>query len=206
MRYQTAMQDQLPDEAAPPAEATASTARPAGDAAVTGVATGYLGTGTALEDTQEWIVPEELRTGKAAAPAAIARATVVPPLLSTPDDPPSGPVPASPVSPSAPVAPAAAPAPTARRRSSGPTSFAATPRAAGIAAAALLALIAVAAVVTSHDAPGTSLGTAPVVNPTPVPTQAPPADAGGANGNGKGNGNGGNGGNGKGNGNGNGHD
>jgi hypothetical protein len=189
------------NDAAPP---------PAGDAAVTGVARGALGTGTALDDTQEWILPDDLPAEPVAVgapdapPAQRARADAdqVPlaePLLPVAADPAPAVAAASPVAPAA--SPVVATAPTTRRPSADArrgTSFAATPRAAGLAAAALLALIAVAAVVTSNDnAPANAGGpvvgvTAAPLAPTPVPT----IDAAGGNGkdkggnNGKGNGNG----------------
>src|SRR4051794_19400572 len=116
----------------------ASEPPPAGDAAVTGVAQGSLGTGTALDDTQEWIVPDELRSRPmpvSSVPPAAAEAPIASPAPSSAPDPV---IPAA-----APVEPArVAVRPPSTARSA--TSFAATPRAAGIAAAALLALIAVA--------------------------------------------------------------
>jgi hypothetical protein len=53
--------------------------RRSGDAAFTGVARGALGTGTALDETQEWVIPEGLQ-GRAAAPAEqpISRPPVAP--------------------------------------------------------------------------------------------------------------------------------
>lgn len=153
-----------------------------GDAAVTGVAKGALGTGTALEETQEWVIPAELQ----------ARAE---------EAPPSAPAPAAATA-SAPVA-AAEPRPVVaqapRRRSAASAgSTLGSPRTAGIAAAILLALIGVAALTTSLDRD--EAGTAPQPSPqvTTPPTQAPAvdeADGGGGKpdkdkGNGKGNGNG----------------
>lgn len=130
-------------------------------AAVTGVARGSLGTGTVLEDTQEWVVPDELRASPADE-GAMAPAPV----------------------------PAAAPAPTAptvrRRVRSGPIGgFAATPRAAGLAAVVLLALVGVAAIVTSQDQRIPDAGTVPAQDATAAPTDAPPADAAGGGGKGE---------------------
>jgi hypothetical protein len=124
-------------------------------AAVTGVAKGSVGTGTALEDTQEWIVPPELQAAPApdeekAIPAAVAAARRRGPARRR-----------------------------AENRSRG--SFAATPRAAGLAAVVLLALVGVAAVVTSQDRTRDA-GTAPVDQATLAPTAAPLADEGGGNG------------------------
>ena len=159
-------------------------------AAVTGVAQGSLGTGTALEDTQEWIIPPELRAAPApdegatipapvaAAAAASARAAAERPIGDAPI-PAADPVPAETVE---------RPSVRARRTEIRPRGgFAATPRAAGIAAVVLLALVGVAAVVTSQDRTvDAGAGTAPLDQATLAPTAAPPADVGGVNpGNGK---------------------
>lgn len=161
------------------AEAPAAEA-PTAEVAITGVAKGALGTGTALEDTQEWVVPEE-------------------PRLPRRDD--AAPVAAEPVAGADPIRPPARRRPVATPR----TSFAATPRAAGIAAAALLALIGVAAVVTSRVPTASNAGDVPAVIATAAPTAAAPADQGGGNGIGNGDDKDKGGSNGRGNGNGNGN-
>jgi len=196
------------------------------NAAVTGVARGSLGTGTALEETQEWVVPEELRAAPARQDEAMdmhspedGRIASVPAAASPMATPVADPAPvasdvAAPASAtsraaareSAAVAPAQRAAPR-RRASRAVGGFAATPRAAGIAAVALLALVGVAAVVTSQDQQTPGSVAAPTDLATAAPTAVPPADVGGGNGgsgnkdkNDKG------GGNGKGNGGGNGND
>jgi hypothetical protein len=154
-------------------------------AAVTGVAKGSVGTGTALEDTQEWIVPPEVQAAAApdeekaipapvaAAAAASARAAAERPIAD-------GPIEADPTPQAVTAVRGRGPARRrAENRSRG--SFAATPRAAGLAAVVLLALVGVAAVVTSQDRTPDA-GTAPVDQATLAPTAAPPADEGGGNG------------------------
>jgi eukaryotic-like serine/threonine-protein kinase len=158
------------------------TDRSTGDAAVTGVAKGSLGTGTALDETQEWVIPAELRSAAAEPEAAIE-----------PEPEP------------APVAAVAAPAVRSRKPAPGTPPAARgralAPRTAGIAAVALLALLGGAAVVTSlanRDVP--AAGAPAQVQPTTAPTDAPLAEPGGkgkdkddgkgnGHGNGKGNGN-----------------
>lgn len=188
------------------------------NAAVTGVARGSLGTGTALEETQEWVIPEELRAAPAPqddaldqraaddgqiAPVPAASSMAAPALAAS-----GVAAPASPTSPAAAAVPAAVgqvPEAVPRRRASRPVGgFAATPRAAGIAAVALLALVGVAAVVTSQGQQSPGAVAAPTDLATGAPTAAPPVDAGGGNGgNGNKDKNDKGGGNGKGNGNGN---
>jgi hypothetical protein len=164
------------------------TDRSTGDAAVTGVAKGSLGTGTALDETQEWVIPADLQ-GPEPAPAVAAAAA----------EPEAAPAPvADPV----PVA-AVVPAVTTRPRSPGSLASGRgrvlAPRTAGIAAVALLALIGGAAIVTSlanRDVPAVA---APAqVQPTTAPTDAQVAEPGGkgkdkdgGKGNGHGNGDGG---------------
>ncbi len=126
--------------------------RPTGDAAVTGVAQGALGTGTALDETQEWVIPAELQDRPEPAHGEAAEAVG------------SGPV----------VVP-----PPGRRTPPSTGSTLGSPRTAGIAAAVLLVLIGVTAVVTSFD--DSDAGAVPVApaQVTTAPTEAPPADAGG---------------------------
>ena len=133
--------------------------RQTGDAAVTGVAKGSLGTDTALEDTQLWDVP-----AAAAAPPAIE--------------------PAQSVDPSPSLAPVTASRPTNRRRIGSPVGFASSPRAAGLAVVVLLALVGVTAIVTSQDRAGAGSENPPA-QATSAPTDAPPADGGGERGGGK---------------------
>jgi len=149
------------------------------NAAVTGVAKGALGTDTALEDTQEWVISPELQApvpqhAAESAPAAAAAASSSTPSKQAP-------------TPAALAVPVSGSRPTSRRVDNARGGFAATPRAAGLAAVALLALVGVAAVVTSQDGnPGA--GAAPVDQATIAPTAAPPGDAGsdsGGNGNDK---------------------
>jgi hypothetical protein len=157
------------------------------NAAVTGVAKGSLGTGTALEDTQEWVIPPELRAAAApdergtnpapvaAAAAASAQAAAERPIADASMQA-AEPAPAETV-----VRPSVRAARRIDSRSRG--GFAATPRAAGLAAVVLLALVGVAAVVTSQDRTvDAGAGSAPVDQATLAPTAAPPADAGGGNG------------------------
>ena len=139
--------------------------RRTGDAAVTGVAKGALGTGTALDETQEWVVPADLQ----ARPEPPAAAAPAEPAATLARAGPVAAVNARPVvaKPLRHQTPAAAP------------SILGSPRTAGIAAAVLLALIAVTAVVTSFD--DSDAGAAPVApaQVTTAPTEAPPAEAGG---------------------------
>jgi hypothetical protein len=187
------MNEQAPEGAAPFGADVPENADLPENAAVTGVARGSLGTGTALEETQEWVIPEEVRAAPAPRHEAMGQRAA--------DD---GQIVPAPV----PAAVAALPEAAPRRRTSRPVGgFAATPRAAGIAAVALLALVGVAAVLTSQDQQTPGAVAAPTDLATSAPTAAPPADAGGGNG---GNGDKGKndkgGGNGKGNGGGNGND
>ena len=158
------------------------------EAAVTGVAAGSLGTGTALDETQEWEIPPELQASTAQAAHADAEA------LEPASD--QGPQPVA-MAPAAPLAPVRARPVAARRARAAASSGWLTPgpRLAGIAAAVLLALVGLTAIVTSNDRD--DAGSAPVApaQPTIAPTEAPPAEAGGNGGkkdkdNGKGNGNG----------------
>jgi hypothetical protein len=154
--------------------------RRSGDAAFTGVARGALGTGTALDETQEWVIPEGLQ-GRAAAPAEqpISRPSVAPvapePTRAVATAAAPEPAPAAGAEPAA----AAAPVPvepvdreSVTRRRPGTTAsggrFSPGPRAAGLAAVILLALVGVAAAVTSlgRDDPGAG-----------TPAQAPGATA-----------------------------
>jgi hypothetical protein len=152
------------------------TDRPTGDAAVTGVAKGSLGTGTALDETQEWVIPADLQAGPK--PAAAPEPTAEP----------------------VPVAAVAVPAVTSRKSS--PRTRPAgrgrvlAPRTAGIAAVALLALLGGAAIVTSlanRDVP--AAGAPAQVQATTAPTVEPGGkdkdkDDGKGNGHGHGNGGG----------------
>lgn len=151
------------------------TDRSTGDAAVTGVAKGSLGTGTALDETQEWVIPAELQSAAAEPEAAVE-----------PEPEP------------APVAAVAAPAVRSRkpapRTAPAARGRALAPRTAGIAAVALLALLGGAAIVSSLANRDVPAAAAPAqVQPTTVPTDAPPAEPGGKDkddGKGKGHGNG----------------
>ena len=164
--------------------------RQAGEAAITGVAKGSLGTDTALEDTQVWVVPAEARAAPAPAPDPAQAREPMPAVEAAPGATPRrveaalvatpAVVEAAPV-----VKPVHAAAPVARRRrpSTG-RAFAASPRTAGIAAVVLLALAGVTAVVTSQDRLGAGSDTGPA-QVTAAPTAAPAVDAGGGRGNGK---------------------
>ena len=156
--------------------------RRTGDAAVTGVARGSLGTGTALDETQEWVIPAELQARSE--PELASAAAAEPPAAPVPDPAPVGAVEPRPVG-----------AQPTRRRTS-PRGALGSPRTAGIAAAVLLALIGVTAVVTSVDR--TDPAAPAAEQPSTAPTNAAPVEAagpkdkdkGGGKGNGHGNGNG----------------
>ena len=177
--------------------------------AVTGVAKGSLGTGTALEDTQEWVIPPELQASPTAqdaelAPAPAAASGAAP--LATAATPRAAPQPAAargdaraatdvgrlgmkPVA----ATPVGEGRPVRSRRATSRAGggFAATPRAAGLAAVVLLALVGVAAIATSRDGTPGAVAT-PTEQATTTPTDAAPADAGGGDdeGSNPGNGNG----------------
>jgi hypothetical protein len=188
----------------------------------TGVARGSLGTGTALDDTQEYDV-DELRAAAsgAAAPGEARDVDPAPPMVapsmapaateagirppasgaSAALQPLAAVHPAAPIHSAAPIHPVTSGLITpATTHSAGPTPS----RVAGLAAAALLLVIVGAAALTSGFGTNVGVGQTPVdPQVTAAPTDQPPADAGGAGagGNGKGNGNNGGGnGNGKGNG------
>jgi uncharacterized membrane protein YgcG len=188
-----------------------------GDAAVTGVARGALGSGTALDETQEWVIPEGLQaktTASDAAPEPVipARAPIAGAAAAPVEPVEREAVTRRPATPTVTRHPAPATATSGARFSPGP-------RTAGIAAAILLALVGVAAVVTTLERDDAGAAT-PAQVPSAAPTQAPAADDdgdddgdgggkkdnddgnGGGRGNGNGNGNGGGNGGGRGNGNG----
>ena len=202
-----------------------------GHGAVTGVAKGSLGTGTALDETQEWVVPPELQATAAPAAAPPTSEPASPsPAAASPSPAAASPSPtvasASPTVASATPAgasatPAAVPSPqreapppplapsrvAPRRTGSSLGTIAASPRTAGVAAAVALALLGVVAMVTSQDREVTGPGAVPAEQATTIPTDAP-AEADGVGGDGTGRdkdkGKGGGSGNGRGNGNGNG--
>lgn len=191
--------------------------RRAGDAAVTGVAKGSLGTGTALDETQEWVIPAQLQARPEpdlAAAAGASDLTAREHLPAARESAPAAPEPVL-ISP-APLAAVERPQviahPQARQGSApSPRSTLGSPRTAGIAAAVLLALIGVAAVVTSVDRNDAGAAPQAPAQVTTAPTDPPPAEAGGngggdgggkkdkGKGNGQGNGNGNENGNGRGN-------
>jgi hypothetical protein len=176
----------------------------------TGVATGSLGTGTAIDDTQVYDA-DELRIAASEAPIA----EVAPPA-ELEDPVPIGPAQVAPIA--APPSPQSSAADrVAVPRPARATHTTGTPRLAGIAAGALILLIIGAAAVTSLANNRGAFGQAPgqSTEATSPATDVPAADdgggAGGGGGGGGGNGGGGNGGgngrgNGGGGGNGNGND
>ena len=180
----------VPDPAGDPDPELAALVQPA-----SGVARGSLGTGTALDDTQEYDV-DELRVA--------ARANPPVPVLAPPVPVAAPPVAAPSVAAPSVAAPSVAPVAVEPTRSRVITrSGVSTPKLAAVAAAAILVLVVGAAAVGSLGSNDNGIVVAPGgADVTAAPTDAPPADEGGnggeGGGNGKGNGNGNGNGNGKG--------
>lgn len=146
------------------AAARAPDPEPAADEAVTGVARGALGTGTALEETQEWTLPdyEPVRPAPAT-PATLDSALPAAPVAAAP-----------PVAVAPPAhAPAAAPVPAAVGTGHRDSRFGGLP---GLAALAILVVMGgaiVLAAMTPGDAPG---GLLPGAEATPALTQPAAGD------------------------------